>query len=230
MSRIIFIALLTAALTASAAGPATGWVESARAQFACTHTCPPPVGAIDGRFVVPPNPVTPSGDVLFFIGAQPNDASSIVQTVLQFKAGGWTVANVQNFGVGKPQHSSNAIQALAGDTITTSISCQCRPDGTKCTCDLAATNLRTNETAASPLPQVTISSPLTSVYGGVLEVDHLAGCAALPPSHSIKFTSTIKDTAGKELKPSRWITRRYNIGVKCNFAVEGQGDTVTLSW
>lgn len=228
MSRIIFTALLAAALTAAATEPGTGWVESARAQFVCEKACPPPVGSVNGQFVVPPAPATPGGDVQFFIGAQPNDASSILQTVLQFDATrGWQVVNVQNFGPGKTQRTSTEIPALPGDQITSSISCQCPPNNKNCSCNLVATNLRTGDKIAFP---ATISSPLSEVFGGALEVHGLAGCAALPSSHSITFTSTSKDAAGNPLKVSRWIPRKYNVGVKCNYAVDARDDKVTLSW
>jgi len=148
MSRIIFTALFAAALTASAAEPGNRMGRIRKSAIRLQAALPTPgrrksMASSSFRLIRPRRAATfSSSSARSRTTPRPSCRPCCSSTRTD---GRWPTYRI-SVPVNR-KRMSNAIPAAAGDQITTSISCQCQPNGTNCTCDLVATNQRTGKKA-----------------------------------------------------------------------------------
>jgi hypothetical protein len=205
---------------------ANGWVESSN------WTSPTYVTALSADWVVPPEPTSAAGELIYFFpSVEPPQGDRILQPVLQFgssPAGGgnyWALASWYVDDYGNASHTS-VLKVAAGDHLTgTMTTTSCTADGG---CHWTVVSRDTTSNKSRRL-RITRPEAYTLVNGGVLEAYSVANCRQLPAGGMAQFGNIVVTGAGGAAETPTWMPMTYSQALTgCRFNVVATGNQTQL--
>jgi hypothetical protein len=183
------------------------------------------VGYLSATWTVPSNPVTSSGQtVYFFPGAQ---QSTIIQPVLGYIYGnGWQIASFNCCANGQDLYSTLKT-VNPGDTIMGVM------QGSNCSGNLCQNWTITTADSTNGVTttlQTTPNEQFTLLLGGALEVYSVASCGEYPASGSVTISGLlVADTYQNPISPvfSNSLTTDTP---QCGFQMNSSATTTQLAW
>jgi hypothetical protein len=203
-----------------------GWIDDASITPSSANES---YGGMVATWVVPPQPRGQDGQVLFFFpGLEDiNNVESILQPVLAWAGGQWTIAN-WNCCLNNITTESTQVDVRPGDEIVGSITENCRPGTLSCaTWNVFSKDLATGKsTTLSHTPSE--GQVFNWAFGGVLEPYYVVACDDYPPDHHETFQVLLLDKYLRPVSDAKWTessnttqTPQCNYGVKATpYAVE----------
>jgi hypothetical protein len=207
-----------------------GWIE---AEGITTGSATQAYGAMFATWKVPPQPSANNGQVLFlFPGFEDiNDPqTSILQPVLQWNQGQWSIAS-WNCCISGVVSNSPGVNVAPGDEIYGSITNSCAPGTLSCpTWNVLSLDLSTGE--STTLESTPSEGQIFNwAFGGVLEPYYVISCDDYPADRHIDFENiTVFD---QNLHPVHMrFTGSFNSTEtpQCNYGVKGTKSTVRLDY
>lgn len=207
-----------------------GWIE---VEGITTGSPTEAYGAMFATWTVPPQPSANDGQVLFFFPGfeDINDPqTSILQPVLQWNQGQWSIAS-WNCCINGVVTNSPSVNVAPGDEIYGSITSSCPPGTLSCaTWNVLSLDMSTGE--SSTLADTPSDGQIFNwAFGGVLEPYYVISCDDYPSDRHITFESiTVFD---QNLHPVHTrFTGSFNSTdtPQCNYGVKGTKSTVRLDY
>jgi hypothetical protein len=216
--------------TANRSPEISGWIESASIT---TGSANKSYGALIATWTVPPQPSTDDGQTLFFFPGfeDINNTQSILQPVLRWNSGQWSVAS-WNCCLNGIATSSPGVGVTAGDKIYGSITSSC-PSGTlSCaTWNVLSLDLSTGEsTTLSNTPSE--GQVFNWAFGGVLEPYYVTTCDEYPPNRQVDFDDiTVFNQDLHAVSSPKWTGAvGASATPQCGYAVKETPHEVTLDY
>jgi hypothetical protein len=211
----------------SATSPSTelsGWLENA-------NTTAWAYGTLISTFVVPNPPTSDDGQVLYYFpGLEDiNNVQSILQPVLAWANGQWTVAN-WNCCLSNTTVVSPAIGVEPGDRVMAFVANTCPADTTSCpTWNIFSIDLTYGgNTSLSLTPSD--GQVFNWAFGGVIEPYYVISCNDFP-NHPFIFQTVLFDIKLRPIQEPQWtIATDQTPGVECNYGLTASRQTITLRY
>lgn len=204
------------------------WVENSNV---ATNTA---YGKEFSTFTVPPVPLIDDQQTIFlFPGFETTtDLQSILQPVLGYNNGQWTIAS-WNCCLSGTADESSPVNVAAGDTIVGTTQMTCSAGTTSCGAwDITTEDQTTNK--STELPNTPNDGQTFNwAFGGVLEVYNLSQCLDYPPNASLTMNSQIYDSDFNLVSAPGWvdaINLPSNWQPQCDYAVTANGAQTTLNY
>lgn len=209
----------------------SGWVESASIT---TGSPSQSYGAMIGTWTVPPQPVADDGQVLyFFLGFEDiNHVESIIQPVLGWYQGHWTIAG-WNCCINGVVTNSPFVNVSSGDEIYGSVTSSCPAGTLSCaTWNVLTLDMSTGEsTTLSNTPSA--GQIFNWAFGGVLEVYYVSTCDDYPSDGRLSFDQIrVFDQNLHPVLNPKWGEAAVSstIQPQCGYEVEPRRRVVTLEY
>jgi hypothetical protein len=208
----------------------SGWIESASIT---TGSATKSYGALIATWTVPPQPSADDGQVLFFFPGfeDINSTQSILQPVLQWNQGQWSVAS-WNCCLNGIATNSSGVGVASGDRIYGSITSSCPPATLSCaTWNVLSLDLSTGEsTTLSSTPSE--GQVFNWAFGGVLEPYYVIRCDDYPPNRQLSFDEiTVFNQALHPISDPKWSGSFNSTATpQCDYGVKGTARKVTLDY
>ncbi len=208
-----------------------GWLENANIT---TNSPDRSYGALIAWWLVPPSPHANDGQVLFFFpGLEDiNDPqTSILQPVLEWAGGQWTIAS-WNCCLSGIVFASSPVNVSPGDLIYGSMTNTCGANTLSCsTWNVLSLDITTGQsTILANTPSD--GQVFNWAFGGVLEPYFINSCDDYPPDRRIEFEGiALFDQNLNRIRDPRW-SAGYNSTVtpQCNYGAKARHDAVTLDY
>ena len=207
-----------------------GWIESLSIT---TGSANESYGALIATWRVPPQPSADDGQVLFFFPGfeDINNTQSILQPVLQWNSGQWSIAS-WNCCLNGIATNSPGVGVTSGDKIYGSITSSCPPGTLSCaTWNVLSLDLSTGKsTTLSNTPSE--GQVFNWAFGGVLEPYYVFTCDDYPADEHLSFENiTVFDQDLHPVFRPQW-TESFNSEAtpQCHYGVRGTHRTVTLDY
>jgi len=199
-----------------------GWVASQWSKSAA------PIGTIRADWTVPDAPASAGDQVIYFFpGLEPAaTGDTILQPVLGWYGGGWTIASWNCCRDGVTWHSAQ-IAVAPGDTITGTV------DGRNCDGRGVCADWRI--VTASPRGATTLD---TTAFGEVLDWAFAAAfegygvddCAQYPASGGVALRNVAtRSTSGGAVSPA-WSSFVADVSPRCDVGTGVSGATASVGW
>ena len=207
-----------------------GWIESASIT---TGSATKSYGALIAVWTVPPQPSANDGQVLYFFPGfeDINSTQSILQPVLQWNQGQWSVAS-WNCCLNGIATNSSGVGVASGDRIYGSITSSCPPATLSCaTWNVLSLDLSTGEsTTLSSTPSE--GQVFNWAFGGVLEPYYVIRCDDYPPNRQLSFDEiTVFNQALHPISDPKWSGSFNSTATpQCGYAVKETPHEVTLDY
>lgn len=206
-----------------------GWVENANV---ATGSLNESYGGLVATWTVPPQPTNQEGQVLFFFPGLEDisNTESILQPVLQWAGGQWSVAN-WNCCLNNIVTESTPVNVNPNDRILGSISNNCGPGQVVCaTWNVLSMDLSTGaNTTLSHTPSA--GQVFNWAFGGVMEPYFVTSCDDYPPNHQLQFSVMLFTDKLRPIGDPIW-TSGANLVVmpQCGYGVQTAPHIVTLDY
>lgn len=199
------------------------WAASASATM-------PPLLSISARWTVPAAPSQAGGQTLYYFpGIQPADSTFVVQPVLAWQGGAWTIASWDCCDQGQA-NASPTKQVQTGDLIEGVASgSQCSGDVCKAW-KITTTDLTSGETTTLDADSdhgFAIMKPLVWGVGGALEEWYVANCDQY--SGDTTTFSNIKVSGANGPFSPTWAKEVTSVGRACNITMSTAPDSVEIA-
>lgn len=207
-----------------------GWVESANVLSNSTTTS---FGGILATWTVPPSPSTNDGQVLFFFPGFEDIANtqSILQPVLQWNQGQWSIAS-WNCCLSGIVTSSPAVNVSSGDQIYGSITNQCAPGTPSCsTWNVLTLDLATGQsTTLNSTPSA--GQYFNWAFGAVMEVYSITRCEDYPSDRKTKFGGIVLfDNNLQPITSPPWAGSINSTSTpQCRYRLQTQSQQISLDY
>ncbi len=216
--------------SAGASPEINGWLE---VEGITTGSPTVSYGGMTARWTVPPAPSAQDGQVLFFFpGLEDiNDTQSILQPVLQWNSGQWSIAS-WNCCLNGIVTNSPGVNVSPGNRIYGSITSTCPAGTLTCaTWNVLSLDLTTGESTtlgATPSDGQTFNW----AFGGVLEPYYVISCEDFPPDGSFVFDQiTVFNQNLKPIHNPQWGgTFNSTDTPQCGFGASADPRKVTLDY
>jgi hypothetical protein len=183
-----------------------------------------------GFWHVPSSPTSGGALIYLFPGAQDQPLTRIIQPVLRWLNGAWTVAN-WNVDTANNFVKSADIAVSPGELL------QGEMNGSNCNsstgiCSTWTLYARANNDFARSTTLTNTSTPgsaFKQVFGGALEIYSLTSCAQLPSSGITYFDGFITNMAGTDLFPN-YSMLVSSVTPDCSYRASPFGSTTELAW
>ena len=208
----------------------SGYVESANLY---SGSATKSYGALIATWTVPPKPSTNDGQVLFFFTGFEyyNDVQSILQPVLQWYQGQWTLAS-WNCCLNGIVTNSPYVNVTSDDQIYGSITSSCPAGTLSCaTWNVLTLDLSTGQsTTLSDTPSA--GQIFNWAFGAVLEADNITTCDEYPSDRRVKFENIrLFDQDLHPIFDPKWDVAVDSNGTpQCDYGVKLTRRTVTLEY
>ena len=205
-----------------------GWIESASVNTGSDSTA---YGELTANWIVPRNPATDDGQTVYeFPGFEDIDnTQSILQPVLGYNSGAWTIAS-WNCCISGVTTNSAAVQVTPGDQIYGTVTSNCGAGSLTCdTWNVNTEDLNSGQsTALNDTPSE--GQVFNWAFGGVLEVYGINACSDLPPDGQTTYTQiNLYDQNDSLIASPQWQTGvNSNEDPSCNYQVNTTAQTVTV--
>ncbi|MFZ0662852.1 MAG: hypothetical protein WAM66_09180 [Acidobacteriaceae bacterium] len=207
-----------------------GWVESASIYSGSSSKT---YGALVATWAVPDRPLADDGQVLFFFPGfeDINNTESILQPVLQWNQGQWTIAS-WNCCLSGIATSSPAINVSAGDEIYGSVTSTCAPGTLACpTWNVLTLDMATGKsTTLADTPSQ--GQTFNWAFGGVLEAYNPTTCGDYPLDRHLRFDNlTVFDQYLRPVFHPKWsIAVNSTDTPQCHYGIKLGPREVTLDY
>jgi hypothetical protein len=216
--------------TNNASPEINGWLEQANI---VAGSAAKSFGGMNASWTVPPQPLANDGQVLYFFpGLEDiNNTESILQPVLQFYLGQWSIAS-WNCCLSGIVTNSAGVNVSPGDRIYGSITSTCPAGTLTCpTWNVLSLDMTTGESTtlgATPSGGQTFNW----AFGGVLEPYYVISCDDFPPDGKLAFDKvTVFDQSLKPVHDLKWQGSFNSTETpQCDFGVEHDPHKVTLKY
>jgi hypothetical protein len=209
----------------------SGWVESASIN---TGSPAQSYGGMIGTWTVPPQPAADDGQVLyFFLGFEDiNHVESIIQPVLGWYQGHWTIAS-WNCCINGVVMNSPFVNVSSGDEIYGSVTSSCPAGTLSCaTWNVLTLDMSTGEsTTLGNTPSA--GQVFNWAFGGVLEVYYVNTCDDYPSDGRLSFERIrVFDQNLHPVSDPKWseATAPSTLQPQCGYEVEPARRIVTLEY
>jgi hypothetical protein len=202
-----------------------GWIESTN----ITAPTGKSFSAVYVTNVVPPTPANFEGQTLFFFpGLEDiNNTQSILQPVLIYNVGGWSISNYNCCLSGVT--NSTPIPASPGDTIVSSITENCRPGTLTCaTWDVVSLDLK-NHKSTSLLKTPSDGQIFNWAFGAVLEPYNVNYCDDYP-SKDEAYEMLVLDEQGLPVTPKWNVSVNTTVTPQCGYGINAKPFENTLQY
>jgi hypothetical protein len=141
-------------------------------------------------WTVPPPPFSNDGQVLYFFPAldQTNPVISILQPVLEWYSGQWSIASWNCCVSGTTWHST-IVNVNAGDTIYGSMKSNCAGGALSCATWNITTTDKTSGSSTTLSNTPNNGQSFNWAFAGALEVYNISQCSDYPPNAGIAFST-----------------------------------------
>lgn len=217
-------------LEESTPSPINGWVENANI---ATGSAGKTYGALIATWTVPSQPLADQGQVLYYFpGLEDiNNTESILQPVLGWYGGQWTIAS-WNCCLNGIATSSPAVTVKTGDEIYGSVTSTCSPGALTCpTWNVLTLDMATGKsTALNNTPSD--GQAFNWAFGGVLEAYYTKTCGDYPQDGRVSFENTVLFDQGLNpvVRPEWSTTTDSTDSPQCKYAVKASAHAVTLDY
>ncbi len=207
-----------------------GWVENANMSTGSNQKS---YGAIVATWAVPNQPLADNGQVLYYFPGfeDINDTESILQPVLEWYRGQWTIAS-WNCCLNGIATSSAAVSVRSGDEIYGSVTSACAPGTLACpTWNVLTLDMTRGEsTTLSNTPSE--GQTFNWAFGGVLETYYATTCGDYPLDRHMRFNNiTVFDQYQHPISNPKWATGVDDMDTQqCHYAVLPSPHAVTLDY
>ncbi|MGB7190732.1 MAG: hypothetical protein WBD10_11385 [Acidobacteriaceae bacterium] len=207
-----------------------GWVENANIS---TGSAKKTYGALVGTWTVPDRPLADDGQVLFYFPGfeDISNTESILQPVLQWNQGQWTIAS-WNCCLNGIATSSPAVSVRSGDDIYGSVTSTCAPGTLACaTWNVLILDMTTGKsTTLSDTPSD--GQTFNWAFGGVLEAYYPTTCGDYPLDRRVRFDNiTLFDQYLRQISNPKWsIAVNSTDTPQCHYAVKPSAHAVMLDY
>jgi hypothetical protein len=215
--------------TVPASPEINGWIESANIVASSGAS----YASMNARWTVPPRPRGDDGQVLFFFpGLEDiNNTQSILQPVLQWNSGQWTLAS-WNCCLSGIAVNSPGINVSPGDRIYGSITNACGTGTLSCsTWNVLSLDMTTGEsTELADTPSD--GQVFNWAFGGVLEPYYVISCDDFPPDREMSFDDvTVFNESLRPVHDAKWAAAmNTTVTPQCNFDVKSDPKRITISY
>ncbi|MFC6841932.1 hypothetical protein [Xanthomonas theicola] len=191
-----------------------------------------PIGRIVASWTVPPNPISASGQTVYFFPGLQSDTPVILQPVLGYRGNNntWDLSS-WNCCKDDTVWYSDFIPAKAGDQIVGDTYATCSTPGR--TCSSWNIDTRNLTSGRSVRLSTTSSGNLNLVVGGALEVYSVTNCDQYPPNGSISFARIgVYDYNFNRVQSPPWqsIADSSRLDVQCNYSVNTTATSATITY
>ena len=194
----------------------SGWLENANFVAAANHS----FSGLFAEYAVPQQPIGRDGQILFFFpGLEDiNGTESILQPVLTWATGQWTVSN-WNCCLSDITVQSTPVNVSPGDVIYSSITEDCPPGTLSCatwTIYSIDTHTARNTTLATTPSQGQV---FNWAFGGVVEPYYVINCDDYPKNGGESYQVIVFDENANTLEPT-WSVAGNTTGTpQCGYNV-----------
>jgi hypothetical protein len=206
----------------------SGWLENANVSTGLANW---EYGSVVSIFKVPVYPASNDGQFLYYFpGLEDiNGVQSILQPVLAYNNGQWTMAN-WNCCLSGTTDVSPAITVLPGENILTMITNTCKADTTMCpTWNVFSMDLvfgGNSELSLTPSD----SQIFNWAFGGVLEPYYVVSCQDFPTGQ-FTFTTVLFDQKLNPVAEPQWTPVQNQMpSLPCTFGITASRETITLTY
>jgi hypothetical protein len=202
-----------------------GWVEST----SITAPTNKSFSAVYATNTVPPTPINFEGQTLFFFPGleDVNNTESILQPVLIFNVGGWSVSNYNCCLSGVT--NSTPIPVAPGDPLVSSITQNCRPGTLSCaTWDVVSLDLK-NHKRTSLLKTPSEGQIFNWAFGVVLEPYNVNNCNDYP-SKDETYDVLVLDEQGRPVTPKWNVSVDTTDSPQCGYGINAKPFENTLDY
>ena len=209
---------------------ASGWIENASIT---TGSATKSYGALIALWTVPPQPTNNDGQVLYFFPGfeDINAVQSILQPVLGWYAGHWTIAS-WNCCLNNIVTESPAVSVAPGDEIYGSITSACPAGTLSCaTWNVLSLDMSTGEsTTLASTPSD--GQVFNWAFGGVMEPYYIVSCKDYPPNSQVTFNDvTVFDQNLRPVSDPKWSgTSNTTQTPQCHYGVKSNSDQITVDY
>ena len=209
---------------------ASGWIENASIT---TGSATKSYGALIALWTVPPQPTNNDGQVLYFFPGfeDINAVQSILQPVLGWYAGYWTIAS-WNCCLNNIVTESPAVSVTAGDEIYGSITSACPAGTLSCaTWNVLSLDMSTGEsTTLASTPSD--GQVFNWAFGGVMEPYYIVSCKDYPPNSQVTFNDvTVFDQNLRPVSNPKWSgTSNTAQTPQCHYGVKSNSNQITVDY
>jgi hypothetical protein len=205
-----------------------GWMENASIATGSTSQS---YGALSATWTVPAHPKADDGQLLYFFPGleDKNNVESILQPVLRWYQGQWTIAS-WNCCMSGMAWSSPLVNVEPGDEILGSITSNCRTGSLTC----ATWNVLTLDqtTGESTMLRGTPSEGqvFNWAFGAVLEPYFVVSCDDYPPNQQLNFDKIVVfDQNMHPVASPKWATTSNATQTpQCSYGVKANLNEATL--
>jgi hypothetical protein len=204
------------------------WIEDANITTGTSY------GELTATWTVPVGPTTNDGQtVYFFPGLEDvNDVVSIIQPVLGWYGGQWTIASWNCCPSGITVESS-PVSVNAGDTILGTIKNTCSPGTESCSTWNITTDDETTGKSTTLGNTPSEGQTFNWAFAGALEVYDVVQCPDYPPNNSLIFSDVaLYDDNFDLISNPGWSIANYTSGLtpQCNYGGQTAAAQVTLDY
>ena len=207
-----------------------GWVEDANVTPTSATSA---YGAILATWAVPPSPTSNDGQILYFFpGLEDIDSgASILQPVLGWYAGQWTIAS-WNCCINGVVTNSTPVNVSPGDAIYGSVTNNCPPGTLTCAAWNVLTVDLTTGQSTTLLNAPSEGQTFNWAFGGVLEAYYIDHCSDYPDNPGVEFEYVNLFDQNLKLVPNpKWINDvDYDDHPQCSYGLKSTAHTVTASY
>ena len=216
------------AISAKANPTINGWIESASINTGSESQA---YSSMNATWIVPRNPNANDGQtVYYFPGFEDiGNVQSILQPVLGYNQGAWTIAS-WNCCINGVTTNSAPMQVNPGDTIYGNVTPNCGAGTLSCN----TWNVSTQDNNTGQITALTNTPSEGQVFnwafGGVLEVYGINSCDDLPPDGQTTYDQiNVYDQNDNLINSPQWQTSvNGNENPSCNYQVNTTPQTVTV--
>lgn len=202
-----------------------GWVESTN----ITAPTGKSFSAVYVTNVVPPTPANFEGQTLFFFPGleDVNNTESILQPVLIYNVGGWSISNYNCCLSGVT--NSTPIHTAPGDTIVSSITENCKPGTLTCaTWDVVSLDLKTHKSTRL-LKTPSDGQIFNWAFGAVLEPYNVNNCNDYP-SKPETYAVLVFDEQFRPVVPKWNVSVDTTDSPQCGYGINAKPFQSTLQY
>jgi hypothetical protein len=209
---------------------ASGWIENASIT---TGSVTKSYGALIALWTVPPQPTNNDGQTLYFFPGfeDINAVQSILQPVLAWYGGHWTIAS-WNCCLNNIVTESPAVNVAVGDEIYGSITSGCPAGTLSCTTwNVLSLDMSTGEsTTLGSTPSE--GQVFNWAFGGVMEPYYIISCKDYPPNSQLTFNDvTVFDQNLRPISDPKWSgTSNTTQTPQCHYGVKSKPDQITVDY
>jgi hypothetical protein len=207
-----------------------GWIENASIT---TGSSTKSYGALIALWTVPPQPTKNDGQTLYFFPGfeDINSVQSILQPVLGWFGGQWTIAS-WNCCLNNIVTTSPFVNVAVGDEIYGSITSACSPGTLSCaTWNVLSLDMSTGEsTTLGSTPSE--GQVFNWAFGAVMEPYYVISCDDYPPNGRVTFNDvTVFDENLRPISDPKWNgTSNTTETPQCNYGVKSKLDEIALHY